>query len=500
MVNLSLTATHSQNNNTNAINMTLPTFQGSMERIFPFASREGIKKGLIQNINFQYNVNARNSIVTSQENFFKKEMFDEAKFGARHSIPISTNFKLAKYFSVSMGANYEDVWTMNTFRKAAVGESNQVTVIDTINGFDRYGTYNFNASIGTTVYGTFDRGEEKKLQALRHVVRPSISYSNAPSFEQYYEDLYDEDGDMVLDRNGEVVRYSRFEGTLNGAPGLNKSSTMSFSLQNTLEAKVRDKDSTKLEPKKITLLNSLNFSSSYNFLADSLKLSPVRFSGGTNIFNRKMTVNFGGSLDPYAIDNNGNRLNVLNVNNNGGLFRLTAANMNISYSISNETFKKKKDDDDEDPVNTEADFYTASSGGRTDDLFGRADNFGGPPGGSSNEDVENPPYASKLPWNIRLALASTYNNRNRQQEFTNNSLMFSGDIQLSPRWKVGGSSGYDFKNQGFTMTQLRFERDLKSFVMRFNWTPFGRYERWYFYIGIKSGLLSDLKWENRSQR
>ena len=125
--------------------------------------------------------------------------------------------------------------------------------------------------------------------------------------------------------------------------------------------------------------------------------------------------------------------------------------------------------------------YVASSGGRTDDLFGAADNFNE----SSFEDrdpddVENPMYGTKIPWDLRLQYAATYSNSNRQNEFSNHSLMFSGNIELPPRWKVGVSSGYDIKRKGFTVTQLRFERDLKSFNLRFNWTPFGDFERWYF--------------------
>lgn len=161
----------------------------------------------------------------------------------------------------------------------------------------------------------------------------------------------------------------------------------------------------------------------------------------------------------------------------------------------------KKGDEDEDEENDEYD-YVAQSGGRDDDLFGRADDFNEVNRDdidNDSEDAENPIYATKIPWNFRLAYSASYSNSARQNEFSSHSLMFSGDISLSPGWKVGGSSGYDFKNKGFTLTQLRFERDLKSFTMRFNWSPFGRYERWYFFIGIKSSILSDLKWENRSQ-
>lgn len=501
-VNMSLTATHSQITSADAdpdddnINMTLPTFQASIERIYPFAKRDGIKKGIIQNINFQYDVNARNSLTTNDTDFLTSAMFDNARAGARHRIPIATNFKVAKFFSVSAGGSYQDVWTLETFNQS-YDEDEGTVVRDTVSGFDRYNTYNFNASIGTTLYGTFNRGEDKKLQAIRHVMRPSLSYGYTPAFEQFYDEYIDEDGD--------VVQYSRFEGTLNGAPSLGKSNSLSFSLANTLEAKVRDKDSTATEAKKVSILNNFNISSGYNFESDSLKLSPLSFNGGTTVFNNKLSINFSGNLDPYAIDNSGSRINTLNINNGGSLFRLTRLSMNMGYSISSEMFGKKDDKDkegnkskdDENPYD-----YVAASGGRDDDLFGRSDNFDDPRGGDAartDENVENPIFATKIPWDFRLAYSASYSNAARQNEFSSHSLMVSGNIELSPRWKVGGSTGYDFKGKGFTLTQLRFERDLKSFNLRFNWTPFGTYKRWYFFIGIKSSILKDLKWENRSQ-
>jgi hypothetical protein len=475
------------------VDVTLPTLQASMERVFPFAKREGIKKGVIQNVNFQYDLNARNSIRTDDENFLTAKMFNDAKVGARHRIPISTNFKVAKHFSVSMGGSYEDIWTLQTFNQRFDSES-QTVVTDTISGFDRYNQYNLNASIGTTLYGTFTFGEDKKIQAIRHVMRPSVSYGYAPSFEQYYDEYLNE-------TTGTPVQYSRFQNTLYGAPRLGKSNSMTFSLQNTLEAKVTDKDSTVTEPRKVQLLNSFNLSTSYNFEADSLQLSPVSLSGGTSILKNKMQINFGASLDPYAINNNGQRINTFNSKNGGSLFRLTNARANISYSIKSSDFGSKdeeKEGDDDDPYSGQN--YVASSGGRTDDLFGAADNFNDSSFADRDpDDIENPIYGTKIPWDLRLQYAATYSNSNRQNEFSNHSLMFSGNIELAPRWKVGVSSGYDIKRQGFTVTQLRFERDLKSFNLRFNWTPFGDFERWYFFIGIKSSILQDLKWENRSQ-
>lgn len=508
-VNVSLTATHNQNISSNAtadtdnISLTLPTLQASMERIFPFAKRDGVKKGIIQNINLQYNLRGENRIRTNDEDFLTSRMFENAQLGARHTIPLNTNFKVAKYFSVSVGGNYEDVWTAQTFERGLDPNdpnSNREVVLDTINGFDRYNRYGLSASVGTTLYGTFNFGEDKKIQTIRHVMRPSIGWGYTPSFDQFY--------DSYTDLNNEEVLFSRFEGTLNGAPSLNKSNSVSFSLQNTLEAKVRDKDSTKIEPKKIKLLSNLNFSTAYNFEADSLKLAPINMNGGTTILNDKMTINFSGSFDPYAIDNNGRRINTFNVSNGGGLLRLTRASLNFSYYLNNETFKRKPKDGQEDNESEANDEYRARSGGRSDDLFGFGlnDDTFNRNSSKNDDDIENPIYGTTIPWDLRMQFTTSYNNNNRQSEFGSASLMFSGNISPSPRWSVRVSSGYDFIGRtnngkpGFVQTQLGFQRNLKSFDLRFNWVPFGRNERWDFFIGISSSILSDLKWESRSQR
>ncbi|WP_420917756.1 putative LPS assembly protein LptD [Robiginitalea aestuariiviva] len=492
-VNLSLTATHNQNTNTDVVDVTLPTLQASMERIFPFAKRDGIKKGALQNINFQYDLNARNSIRTNSTDFLTGKMFDDARMGARHRIPIATNFKVAKYFSVSMGGSYEEIWTGDTSLRFYDGETGTIER-DTVEGFDRFNQYSLNASIGTTLYGTFNFGEDKTIQALRHVMRPSVSYGWAPSFDQYYEQV-------VNQTTGDEVYYTRFENTLYGTPRQQQSSSMSFSLANTLEAKVRDRDSTATEPKKIFLLNSLNFSTSYNLEADSLRLSPVSMTGGTNLLDNKMTVNFGANLDPYTVDNNGRRINTLNINSGGGIVRVTSARLNISYRFGSEDFDREREREEEEEDPYAGDNYTAASGGRTDGLFGRADNFNR----SAFDDrdpssVENPAWGSRIPWNVRLQYAMNYSNPNRDGRISNHSLMFTGDVELSPRWQVGFSSSYDFVRSGFGVTQLRFQRDLGSFNLKFDWTPFGQFERWYFFIGIKANVLKDLKWENRSQR
>ena len=489
-VNYSITATHSQNTNTEVINMTLPTFQGGVGRIFPFASKTGTKKGIIQNINFQYNVRGENRIQTTDSLFFKKEMFDDAKAGFQHTIPISTNFKVFKHFSLSASTNFNEVWTFKTINKTFDPIERKV-VDEEINGFDSFRTYNFSTSLGTTVYGMFNfenEGQDKKIKAIRHVMRPSISYNINPSFDKYYDsyEVVSADGLTTSD-----VEYTRFEQGIFGNPNQNFSSSMGLSLSNNLEAKVRDKDSTATEAKKITLLNNLNFSTSYNFAGDSLQWSPVRMSGGTQLFDNKMSVNFGATFDPYALDNNNNRIDQFNIDNGGSLFRLTSANLTTSWSISSKKGDKKKSNDNQN-LNQPEDFLPK-------DLDYANQQFGKDDDEDEDDKVPNQLYNYKVPWSLRIAYAVNYSNSRRQNEISSHSLMFSGDIQLSDKWSIGGSSGYDLKNAGFTYTQLRFERDLLSWRMNFSWVPFSQRSSWNFFIGIKSSILQDLKYEKRLQ-
>ena len=491
-VNISLTTAMSQNSQSKSVNLTLPTFQANMERIYPFAPKIGAKKGLFQNINFQYTSRAENRIITTEDALFGPTMFDNAKMGMKHTIPISTNFKLFKYLSMSASANYDEIWTQNTVRFSDFNPELGRAVKDTINNIGTFRQYSLSASLGTTVYGTFNFGENKKIQSIRHTIRPAISYTNKPSFEKYY-DTY------IVDADGNSAEYTRYQNSLFGIPSKALSNSMGISLGNNFEAKVRDKDSTATGPKKIVLLNNLNISTSHNFAADSLRWSPMRMSSGFSLLKGKMSINFGSTFDPYALNEKKVRINTFNIANGGGLLRLTSANVNMNYSFSSTQLKgaNREEEDSEERSQREA----TSSGGRDDDLFGRAEDFTD----RRMNDAENndpaptyPSYRTKIPWDLKIAYSLTYNNSRGQRDFSNNSLMFSGNIDLTPKWKVGMSSGYDFKGQGFTYTQLRFNRDLNSWRLNFSWIPFSDRASWNFFIGIKSGLLSDIKYEKQS--
>jgi hypothetical protein len=471
--------------------MTLPTLQYSVDRVYPFVKKDGVRKGFFKNINLQYDLSANNSFTTTDSLFFRPQMFENARVGFQHSIPLNTNFKLFKYFSATSAVNYREVWYIKTINRQF--DTNKNKVVDTqVNGFDAFRTYSFSSSIGTTVYGTFNFKKNKRIQAIRHVMRPSVSYGYTPSFEKYY-DTYAADGSGTM-----VKEYSRFEGGIYGAPGNVNSNSVGFDLSNTFEAKVTDKDSTKTEAKKVMLLNNLNLSTSYDFNADgkrTLAWTPVRVSGGTQFFDNKMNLNFGATLDPYAVDNSGQRINKFNIDNGGSLFRMSSANMTINYSLSSSENKK---------TNKSNNSETIRNGGREDDLFGKPITGNIQRSMFDDEDTDDKKESESeffnytLPWDMTFAYALTYGNNNRENKIIGNSIMISINADLTPKWKTGISTGYDFVQKGVTFTQLRFERDLLSWRMDFNWTPFGNNANWGFFIGIKSGVLSDIKWDKRS--
>ncbi len=195
------------------------------------------------------------------------------------------------------------------------------------------------------------------------------------------------------------------------------------------------------------------------------------------------------TLDPYALNSTGRKINTFNIENGGSLFRVTNAGLTMNYSLSSKDEKKGKSSE----KNTQ-------EANNSDGVFGENLNVTNQfQSGKENktEEKETKLYQANIPWTLKLAYALNYTNSSRQNKITSHSLMFSGDIDLTPKWAVGFSSGYDVKNKGFSYTQLRFSRDLDSWKLNFNWVPFGTRQTYYFFIGVKSSMLSDLKYDKR---
>ena len=492
--NMNVTATHSQNSNTEQINMTLPSLQVNMDRIYPFAGKGGIKKNPIQKMGINYNLQSRYEINTTDDEFFTSKMFKEAKTGVKQNISTNTNIKAFKYFTLSPSFNLDETWYFEKINKrwdptAINSQGNTGAIVnDTISGFSRFHEYNLGVSLSTTVYGTFNF-KKGRLKAIRHTIRPSISYGYRPNFAKKSDLQVQQSNDPT-----DLVTYSPFEGGIYGTPGSGLSNSVSFSINNVLEAKVAPKDpDSDEEDKKVTILNNLNFSSSYNFAADSLRWSPVNATAGTRLFKDKLALNVNASFDPYQVNSKGQRIDKFNP----GILRLTNLGVTANYTLSSKDFDKNNKDDKNN--------NSGNGAQNTPDVFGenitatnRFNTNSSDRQNQQNETKETKLYRANIPWTLSLAYSMGYNHNGLEGGIGFNTIRFSGDIELSPKWSVGYSSGYDFENNDFSNTTLSFSRDLDSWRLNFNWTPFGRYASYYFFIGVKSSMLSDLKWDKNS--
>ena len=477
--NLNATATHSQNTNTQEITMTLPSLQVNMDRIYPFVGKGGVKKNAIQKIGLNYSMKGDYRFKTTDDKFFKPEMFKTAKAGIQHTASANTNMKFLKYFTLSPSANFKEVWNFDYINKVydptAIHANGNLgaAVNDTIRGFKAFREYSAGVSLSTNIYGNFSLNKGKFK--LRHTIRPSISYGYRPDFANKYNQQVQQSIDPA-----DILTYSPFESGIYGRPGSGLSNSIGISINNVLEAKVASKDSTEVKDKKITLLNNLNFSTSYNIAADSLRWSPVSMTAGTRFFKDKLSLNFGATFDPYQVDDSGNRINKFNK----GILRLTNANLTANIALSSKDFEKKDKNS------------SKNSNGNSQNQFGENTQNNS---NKRNNVKETKLYRANIPWSINLAYAVNFtDNGYSQSGIGSNSIMFNGNLELSPKWKVRYSSGYDIENKGFSYTRLGFTRDLDSWSFNFDWAPFGNNKSYYFRIGVNSGMLNDLKWEKRS--
>ena len=486
--NMNVTASHQQNTNTEKITMTLPSLTVNMSRIFPFAGKDGVQKTPIQKMGFNYTLQGQYLINTTDDEFFTNKMFETARSGAQHKTGTNTNIKAFKYLTLSPGVNYEETWQFDYIQKEYDITKN-VVVTDTLRGFKSYREYNAGVSLSTNIYGTFNF-KKGRLKKIRHTFRPSISYSYRPDFRDKYIKQVQQSADAT-----DLIDYTVFDQGIYGAPSSGISNSIGISLNNVLEAKVAPKDpESDEEDEKIAILNNLNFNSSYNMAADSLRWSPVSFSAGTRLLKDKLAINLSGSLDPYkVVETNGRitRINEFNPN----ILRLTRANLTANYSISSSDFDKESKKESQKKNGNGAQNNTDIIGANinpTNRLGQRSINNNN----KNRKNKETTLYKADIPWSINLAYSTNYRNNGIDGgEIGVHSIMFSGNVELSPKWKMGYSSGYDVKEGAFTFSRFNFTRDLDSWQFNFNWVPFGTNSSYTFFIGVKSSVLADLKWD-----
>lgn len=453
---------HSQTSTDSTISLTLPSASLSMSTIYPFRAKgKSTNLRWYDKVGLSYSSKISNKIDTTESDLFKTSLTKDWSNGYSHSIPITTNFKLTNDLTLSPTISYKGVAYTKSIRKKwnpDLYEGDGGVATDTVMGF-RY-AHNYSTSLSLSlspeVYGMYEFGENSKVKAIRHVMTPSISVSYTPEIgvdrSKYYKYYYDEDEE-------EDVEYSIFEGSLYGTPsGAYESGTVSLSLDNNVEAKLRTANDTtgNEEFKKVKIIESLKFSTSYDVFADSLNWSTIKMSGRTSIFNEKLDVSIGSTVDPYKLDSDDDKINEFGP-------RLTAASIDLDYSLSSTDLKgDKKDNAKKDEPKSLA---------------------------------RNPNYVSfDMPWSFSIDYGWTYSKPKTTKSITQ-TVGFSGNISLTPKWGISFTSGYDFSDKEMSTTQFTVTRDLHCWQMSFNAIPFGTYQSYNFSISVNSSILSDLKYE-----
>ena len=473
-LNLSATARESFNSQTGVINIKLPSISLSSVTIYPLRRRNPVGGyRWWENISLSYVLNAEDNITAQDSDLFKQTTLDRMQYGVQHSIPLSSSVKLLKFFNWTNSITYYERWHWCTINKNYDSSTGELT-IDTVHGFRANREFSFNSSLSTRIYGMF-QFKFGPLKALRHVINPSLSFNYRPDFGNARFGYWKQ----YTDTTGYVHRYSIFQNSLYGGPADGRSGQMRLGIGNNLEIKVQNPFDTAAEVKKLTLIENLNLSMSYDLAKDSLNLSNLSVTGRTTLF-RSIVINYSGSFCPYVIDTLGNMHNQFLWNTERRLFRTQNSTWStqVSFNLNNNTFKKDRPKSQGEPV------YT---------LLQTPYNY-------SPVAMMNGYIDFSVPWNISVNYNFSHVSRYVASELALNyetiqSISLSGNVSLTKNWKISMTTGYDFVNKGMSYTTIDIYRDLHCWEMRFSWTPFGYYRSWFFQVNIKADALRDVKYE-----
>ena len=483
---LSMNMAVSQNSQTKAISVTLPTVSFNVSRFYPFKRAVKIGKDRwYEKISMSYSGKLTNSVSATESDIFSRQTLDNMRNGVQHTIPVQASFNVFNYINITPSFNYNERWYFKKVDRQWNPETNTAEELDPQYGFYRLYDYTTALSFSTTLYGMWQVREKYKnfkLQAIRHTFSPSISFSYAPDFSNQKYGYFKT---VQSDSTGRTTVYSPFADNAYGTPSQGRSMAMSFSLSQSLEAKVLSKrDSTGI--KKISLIDDFSISGSYNFLADSMKLSNISLSLRST-FSGKIGINLRATLDPYEVSPEGIRYNKLTWRR-GNLGRIINTGWSFGYSFKSRDNTKQPAINDINSVPPEYmnPFY---------DPYGTMDPV------LRRQYMANAYYDFSLPWNIGFNYAVNYsvsyvnNGTTGIRRNITQTIGFNGSITFSPKMAATFSGGYDIATNKLTTSSISITRDLHCWQMSFSWIPFGYYKSWSFHIGVKAASLQDLKYD-----
>ena len=496
----SATANVTQRTQDSTLNVSFPNLTISMGQVYPFKRKTVVgNERWYERIQLSYSGRFQNSILTKQDQILKSNLIKDWRNGMYHNIPISATFNLFKYLNLTASFNFTD--RMYTNKVMQDWDTQQARVVrDTVYGF--YNVYNYYGSLSadTKLYGFYTPWKifGDKVQAIRHIFTPTISFSAAPDFSAPRYGFWD--SYSYVNEYGETVttKYSPFSNGVYGTVSQGRQGTVSFAVSNNLEMKVKsDRDSTGV--RKISLIENLSANMSYNMAADSMKWSNLNTSiliKLTKNFNLQMSAVW--DTYTYQLDRYGNpvRVNKPRWTVGKGIGRLSSTGTSFSYTFNNDTFKKK--DKDSDSKNTQQQRQQPNalptdpnSGDEEEEAPGDSDVQFGPDGYSIWE----------IPWSLSINYSVNYGygtfNKKKMEyngRFTQN-LSLSGNINLTKNWSFNFSASYDFDAKKIAYMNCNITRDMHCWSMSASFVPVGPYKSYNFHISVKSSLLQDLKYD-----
>lgn len=512
---LSSSANLSQNMRTNELSMTLPDLNVNVSRFYPFRRKQMVgKERWYEKISMSYTGQLSNSITTNEDHLLHSDLAKEWSNGIQHNIPVNGNFTLAKYINITLGFNFTD---RMYFKKENMqwDQAAQAVAIDTTYGF--YNVYNWNASIGasTKFYGMFIPNRKifgDKIQAIRHVFTPTVSFSYAPDFGNKYYETYQRTNS---DGSVELVEYSPYRSGLYSVPGKGKTGSITMQVSNNIEMKIRsDKDSTGI--KKISIIDELGAQMSYNFAASYHRWSDL----STNLrlkWWKNYTFNLNAVFATYAyeLDKNGHPYVGNHTEYSKGRFgRFQGMSQNISFTLTPDKLKKlfggsvddndnKKNDNDDDDEGVDTDIES-----NVDDNLVKGQHGAKKKSGGSKAETDDDGYMRfSMPWSLTFGYGVTMR-ENTSGKFNTKSMRYpykftqtlnvSGNLRISDGWNISFSSGYDFDNHALSMTTASLQRDLHCFNMSCSVVlkPYTSYN--FSFRANASTLMDALKYDKRS--
>lgn len=476
--NLSLSATHNQNNNTRLINLSLPNAVFTVNTFYPFQKKEfaGEPKWY-EKLGIGLNTNFANQLSFYDSAFSFRQLIDTIQWGAQHNIPIQMALPPLGPVQIAPGITYQEKWHSRQMIRTWNDVKNKIDT-SVAKGFYTSRDISFSLGLSTAIFGTFDRfKKDSRVRAIRHVIRPVFSINYKPDLAR--KDYYS----SQIDTTGRQFRFSYYERSVFGPFSEGRFGGIGFGIDNNLEAKIKSKDSTG-EDKKIRLIDGLGFNGSYNFIADSFRLSPISLYARSTLFE-KINITAGAVLDPYLFDSAGFRKKEYAWQGDKfSLGQIVSGNIAVSASFQSKKKDKEKEKQQQQQLNDP--------------------NL---PQQTLDEQMMQLEYVRQnpaefvdfeVPWSLNLSYSLNFTRQFRSdysgfKTEISSSINWNGDFSLTPKWKVGMNGFYDFKTSKVQSLTTFITREMHCWQLSINVTPVGLYRSFNITINPKSGLLRDLR-------